>query len=254
MQGRSVIQEFDLESSRLSDRIYVKGGTFTSLKINNTKTDDILIQGLRWEGDSELRIEQSIDTGIFSLLGPTMNAPLDPPRRFILDNFVFSTAIWGDAPLAVFAIMPTYNPSLYNAVAKSYSDAGKITQANDLILARQKQDFWHAQGIDQPIAAFKVPVYWLGIHPGYGVLLIAGLVLIGGMIFAGAQPAKGPKPSNPLVFALDSVIPVIHLDKDHDGVGYEGWRQYFLYFLRFLGAALILLLLELLRRTVLGAD
>jgi hypothetical protein len=55
------------------------------------------------------------------------------------------------------------------------------------------------------------------------------------------------------VFSLDSVIPVIQLDKDHEAVSFSDWRQYFLYFLRFLGAVLVVLILEFVKQSITGA-
>ena len=79
-----------------------------------------------------------------------------------------------------------------------------------------------------------------------------GKSIIGTIIFKSGEKLAGVTQKSWLSFSLDSVIPVINLDKDHEGVRFAGWRQYFLYFLRFLGAVLVVLVLDFLKQAITG--
>jgi hypothetical protein len=52
--------------------------------------------------------------------------------------------------------------------------------------------------------------------------------------------------------SLDSAIPGIKLDKNHEDVRYDGWPQIMLYALRILGAVLVFVALSYLQKTLLG--
>jgi hypothetical protein len=86
------------------------------------------------------------------------------------------------------------------------------------------------------------------------LLWIVGFVGIATFVFKTGETAlaSGTRPRNWLVFAFDAVIPGIQLDDRHKDVGFPGWRQYFLYFLRFLSAVVIVLVIQLLKKSLNG--
>ncbi len=89
----------------------------------------------------------------------------------------------------------------------------------------------------------------------WGIYWIIGLVLIGWWIFrSGRKALVDPKtrPDNWMLFAIDTVIPVIHLDRRHADVAFTGWRQWYLSFLRVMGAILVFLVFYFLQQVLLG--
>src|SRR5438105_4858190 len=101
--------------------------------------------------------------------------------------------------------------------------------------------------------SFLYMIWMLGAYghrPEIGLLWIAGFVCLGALIFwTGERRVVGKaRPDNWLIFALDSVIPGIRLNPGNEDVRFSDWRQSFLYFLRFLGAVVVVLVLEFLRR------
>jgi hypothetical protein len=94
-----------------------------------------------------------------------------------------------------------------------------------------------------------------GFHPEVGFLWIGGFVLVGWAVFryASGSLAEGSyQPKSPFLLALDSAIPGIKLDKNHEDVRYDGWPQVMLYALRILGAVLVFVALSYLQKTLLG--
>jgi hypothetical protein len=78
--------------------------------------------------------------------------------------------------------------------------------------------------------------------------------LLAAVIFKSGQSeiVSGKPPDNWLVFAFDSVIPGIQLNRDYSALQFKGWRQYFVYFMRFLSAVVVVLVLEMLKKSVSG--
>jgi len=60
------------------------------------------------------------------------------------------------------------------------------------------------------------------------------------------------QPKSPFLLALDSAIPGIRLDRNHEDVRYDGWPQIMLYLLRILGAVLVFVALSYLQKRLLG--
>lgn len=102
---------------------------------------------------------------------------------------------------------------------------------------------------------------WIAVGFGqrveWGIYWIIGLVAIGWLVFRTGRNAltdPNARPSSWVLFAIDSVIPVIHLDRRHDEVAFNGWRQWYLGFLRVMGAVLVFLVFYFLRQVLLGGE
>ena len=71
------------------------------------------------------------------------------------------------------------------------------------------------------------------------------------------DPSTGPdrqKLSTWLLFAIDTVIPVIHLDRRHDDIAFNGWLRWYLGFLRAMGAVLVFLVFYFLQQVLVGSE
>jgi hypothetical protein len=149
-----------------------------------------------------------------------------------------------------------YNSDIYDKFAKTYSDAGQANVARSILIEKNNAAFRHSESSWDKISLFTMwAIFAYGHKPEIGLVWILLFVISAAIIFrTGARQVSGaPVPRNWFFFAVDSVIPGIKLDKDHENLKFRGWRQYCLYVLRFLGAVLIVLIIEVLRRSVTGS-
>ncbi len=174
-----------------------------------------------------------------------------------LENLNVSNIEWGTNPLLVLRTFlgKSYAPELYERLAKSYTEVGKPDVARSILIAKQNAEYDHTDSGWWRALLF---LWWLltayGYRPEIGMLWIVGMVVVGTIIFKSGETrvVANEWPRSWLFFSLDSVIPIINLDKKHEEVRFLGWRQYFLYFLRFLGAILVVLVLDFLKQAITG--
>src|SRR5262249_27069468 len=173
-----------------------------------------------------------------------------------LANLSVSRIQWGPDPLLVLDRMSgsktPFAPGIYDRLAKSYTDDGQADLALSIMVAKQSAEFKHTDSLwSKVLLSIGWALTAYGYRPWIGLIWIALMVLVGAAVFKNGaahlvDPAKRPR--SWLVFSLDSVIPVINLDKDHVDVRFKGHHQYMLYFLRFLGAILVVLVLDILKQ------
>jgi hypothetical protein len=235
-----------------SDGLFVEPASAKSIDINDyVDTGMFFLSVGRWLPESELQLH-TLTTGRFFLRKSL-------PAKISTAGFVFSGADWGDDPLPQLrqwvAASSEYTPGLYTGLANSYLDGGQSGAASDILIAKQNADYAHSGSLFEKTYLF---VTWLladyGFHPEVGLLWILGFVGVATVVFKTGEetlPSES-RPRNWLVFALDSVIPGIQLDSQHKEISFVGWRQYFLYFLRFLSAVVVVLVIELLKKSLSG--
>jgi hypothetical protein len=235
-----------------SDGLFVEPGSVKSIDINDyVDTGMFFLSVAKWLPKSELKL-QTLTTGRF-LLRKSL------PEKISTSSFVFSGADWGADPLPQLMrwtdVSSEYVPSLYTGLAAAYQNDGQSETASDILIAKQNADYAYSTS---PLEKIYLFVTWIladyGYHPEIGLLWIVGFVGIATLVFKTGETSltSGPRPRNWLVFAFDAVIPGIQLDDQHKDVGFGGWRQYFLYFLRFLSAVVVVLVIELLKRSLGG--
>jgi hypothetical protein len=182
------------------------------------------------------------------------------PKKTTFIGFTFANADWGDNPVPYLkALMETsedYNPSIYAALAKSYAAAGRTDLARDILIAQNDAERQSAS-TPWPRKAYLWAAAYLvayGYRPELGLAWIVGFVFVSTAVFrSGAgSVASGKQPRSWFVFALDAVIPGISLDETHEKIAFLGWRQWFLYFLRFLGAVVVVLIISFIRNFIAG--
>jgi hypothetical protein len=142
----------------------------------------------------------------------------------------------------------TFDGPLFEQIVKAYKNAGQSGAADDIQFMKKNADYTHSEGF----AKFWLFLSWAlmgyGLRPWHGFVLFGVLIVIGYFVFRTGQhvQCRGEKPRSWFIFALDTVIPVIKLDKAHDEVAFEGPRQYVLYAMRVLSAGLIFLVAKIL--------
>ncbi|WP_210164426.1 hypothetical protein [Bradyrhizobium sp. Ai1a-2] len=259
--------ELKINTASIADRLSIIQGDFDSIDLNFVKVDDLFIDSPAWNlcGQSdkpELSIRESLHKGRFTLM-------LDPggrclPRRIKVDQSIFANTYLGPDPLPVIRamemgeMMSRSGPELaYALIAKSYADRGQTAISDRVLIAKNNQD-WH---LAKPLTLdfIGLTFTWLvadyGFHPEWGLVWIAGFVVLGWIIFrraSGRLAAGSYRPRSTLLLALDSVIPGIQLDKNHQEVRYDGWPQIMLYLLRVLGAVLVFVALSYLQKRLFG--
>jgi hypothetical protein len=265
----SKIDDFQLDISRLSAQLAILTGTFGSIVLDDIKSDGLFVRpaGLRtlrvsdyvdsglfylevsrWTAKSTMKIS-TMTTGSFLLRGESI------PAEMSITGISFSGANWGSDPLQFLKANTPYNPALYANLATSYAQAGQPDIANAILIEKQNAEFSNTSSWIDKTYLF---VIWLladyGYRPELGLLWIAGFVIVSAMIFkTGRNRIKeGNPPDNWLIFAFDSAIPGIQLNKDHADIQFSGWRQGFLYLLRFLSAVVVVLVLEMMKKSFEG--
>jgi hypothetical protein len=260
----------DIDTARFEDRLAILEGSYDAIDLKRIKVDDLLIRHPAWnnrrdEKTPELSITESVDNGIFTL-ELTRDAS---PKQIKLNQFIFANAYLGSDPKPVITAMDAYassgangHPDLepYTLIAKSYAERGETGISDDVLIAKNHQD-WHLAKKTEPLSLefIWLTLTWLvagyGFRPERGFLWIAGFVLLGWLIFRRASDrlaADSYKPRSAFLLAVDSVIPGIQLDKNHLDVRYEGWPQIMLYLLRILGAVLVFIAFFYLQKKLLG--
>ncbi len=261
-----------VQISRFEDQLSIIRGRFGDIRLNEIKSDGLF---LRPSLAGSIDVNAYVDTGVFYLeVGrwrPDSSLTLrsvsagrfflrkDPPAKVTISGFSFSGADWGVDPRPLLkrwmAATSTYNPGVYTALAASYAEAGQSQTANDVLIARQNAEFLYSESPSMKAYLFMT---WLlanyGYRPEIGLLWILGFVGVATLVFRSGEQAitSGSRPRNWFVFAFDSVIPGVQLDDQHRDIAFSGWRQYFLYFLRFLGAVVVVLILQLLKESFSG--
>jgi hypothetical protein len=266
------IEQLGVSISRFSEQLSLVGGSFNEVHLTESKSDGLFIRPASLQA---LKIGDYADTAMFFLQVAhwTSESAIDlstmtvgqfflrgnqVPAKVSITGFSAGGMDWGADPLPylkrLMAAAP-YNPAIYTGLAASYAQAGQSETANAILNERQNAEFKNTKSWIDKGYLF---VIWLladyGYRPEFGLVWIAGFVLLAAVIFKSGQSqiVSGKPPDNWLVFAFDSVIPGIQLNRDYSALQFKGWRQYFVYFMRFLSAVVVVLVLEMLKKSVSG--
>jgi hypothetical protein len=148
---------------------------------------------------------------------------------------------------------------LYTLTAKTYAVRRYRDTARQLYYQKDvledKAEYNRTQRFDMLRSVSKV-VFGYGYYPERGFMLLLGFVIVGWPIFAtGEGMLIGTvRPRSWLLFSLDTMIPILVLDPKHADVSFSGPRQYYLYFMRLLGAGLALLVFAYLKQVFFGPE
>jgi hypothetical protein len=246
------------------------GGSISHLTIASLNLSRRMsIGGIKWEQFPERPgVPNKEITSALSLSGvsaPGLNyaalvsgeGPIYPERINFYDTSLGAIFL-GNDPLALLGHidqLPETVLDLYAATAKSYAALGRQSTAREILYQRALL----ADGSD---SGFNITrwisrlVVGYGYYPERGLLFLFVFVLIGWGIFATGEPelTSAVRPHSWFVFSLDTVIPILALDPKNAEVSFRGFRQYYLYFMRLLGAGLAFLVFAYLKQTFVGPE
>ena len=179
------------------------------------------------------------------------------------DSFTYVESSFGSSYLAGYPLGllerikdPVSALDLYTVTSKTYEARGELAKARDISYHREVLRDAGESALGKFARRINRIVVGYGYYPerGLGILLL--LVLLGWPIFAtgAARLINAQLPRSWLVFSLDTMIPIIELDPKSGEVAFKGPRQYYLYFMRLLGAALAFLVFAYLKQTFVGPD
>ena len=189
------------------------------------------------------------------------------PPRLGVEHAKFDGVSFGPDPLPAVAGIaavgapgqtPQYLPFLA-AAARNYAANGRADLAQEITY---KINLLNKPPLNSASDVWSRGFWllrWISVGFGqrveWGIYWVIGLVAIGWLLFrTGRNSLVDPstRPDSWVLFAIDSVIPVIHLDRRHVEVAFTGWRQWYLGFLRVMGAVLVFLVFYFLKQVLLG--
>jgi hypothetical protein len=151
------------------------------------------------------------------------------PRGLYLDGFVYDV-LYETPPVKVTARLrwltrnqEGYAPQPYEQLVAVYRKAGRDDDARKVAIAKQR---CRRHTLNLPSRAWNSLLRWTvgyGYRPWQAGLWLVALWLIGTLIFAGTHangqvtPAKKPEELqhfNPLVYALDVLLPIVNLGQE----------------------------------------
>jgi hypothetical protein len=216
-----------LRTSVVGSIIFV-GGTLFELDIQDVTTKTI---GLSYRG-APAKVERVSISGLdFSNWDNTIDFTSDLLKR----NSFFS-------------------PLLFDRIAKSYREAGDYKSSDEIRYLKKTVEYEHVDDFNKVLWFISWATVGYGIQPWRGFIWFGALVAIGYFVFRGGERSllSGTKPRSWLVYSIDTVIPVISLEKKHDEIAFVGWRQYYLYSMRLLSAVLAFLVFKFLQDIIVG--
>jgi hypothetical protein len=211
--------EIHLLDAQIGGRLDFDGARLT------TRTDRLLnLEGIR-ASVLFLRPRESPD-GLVDLANARVGAFFDDPRtwasRLRLRGFAYDAL--GNTSVPVRDRLAWldrneggYLPEIYEQLAGAYRRAGRLEDARQVAIAKQRQRS------DQLNRLARVWNWLLYVTVGYGYrtwlagIWLAGLVAAGTAVFAAAYPAHMRQSAtvvpafNPFVYTLDTVLPIIDL-------------------------------------------
>jgi hypothetical protein len=266
--------KIELMSSHFAGRVSISNSKVVHLVFSLVDvTRYIMISDIQWqrfpprlpgqgETGSGLYLDE-VSAGGLKYAGAVTSAGGSLPDSVGYRDNSFGTVFLGDDPLALLGKTNQQQPEtvldLYALTAKTYTARGRQATARQLYYER---DILEDEAEQKRTQRFDV-LRWIsrvavgyGYYPERGLLLLSVFVVLGWPIFAtGERRLTGAiVPRSWLVFSLDTMIPILVLDPKTAEVSFSGFRQYYLYFMRLLGAGLAFLVLAYLKQAFIGPE
>jgi hypothetical protein len=252
--GNSRIQQLNLISDKVDGVLGIGNSSIGgekpdlgSLIIFNSKINGPLIIKANWSDGGTFNITSSYAEKFYF--------PPAFPKNIQYGGFEFgSWIIEGTrSPKKVREFLDAdidFHPNVYTRVAASFRMEGLNELADEVTIAKRGREREKSSLLGRIASYISFATVGYGLRPEYGIGCFLILVFTGFLAFrSGERYVTAPyKPQSWLVFTLDTVIPLIHLDKRNDDVQFSGWRQYFLYFMRVSSAMLAYLVFKVLEK------
>lgn len=110
-----------------------------------------------------------------------------------------------------------YIPEIYEQLAGAYRRAGRLEDARQVAIAKQRQRSYELNGLARAWNWLLYVTVGYGYRTWLAGIWLAGLVAAGTVVFATAYPVHMHKSAavvpafNPFVYALDMVLPIVDL-------------------------------------------
>jgi hypothetical protein len=252
-EGFTAQGEINLLSAHIGGSLDLRGATLTNpngcaLNANRLTVDQSMYCGDRFTAEGEVSLVGVHIGGQLALSGATLTkrdgCALDLeaahvatlveneaswPNRLRLDGFVYD-ALFEDPPVTATARLdwlarndPGYAPQPYEQLTAVYRRAGRDEDARTIAIGKQRR---RRATLKPPAKAWNSLLRWTvgyGYRPWQAGLWLAALLLIGTMVFATTHahgqitPAKKPQELqhfNPLIYALDVLLPIVNLGQE----------------------------------------
>jgi hypothetical protein len=146
----------------------------------------------------------------------------------------------------------TFSPILYEKIANFYKRSGLYSESAAIQFLKRNADYAHSDGFTRAALFVSWATVGYGLYPATGFLWFGVLILIGYYVFRTGEKAviDSYRPRSWFVYSIDTIIPVIKLDPEHEKIRFAGWRQYYLYAMKIMSAILVFLVLKVLQDTI----
>jgi hypothetical protein len=267
--------DLTITSSRFRSDLDFEKITFNSILISQSKVDGSMWLSYSNMGD-ELQLEDlrvgwaigmsSAGTGqaqplaikqitIGNVTAASISLPRNMPK---VDISGLNISDWPNDPEPTITLLKRnsqFDPRLFDQISKSYRDAGNYRSADAVQYLKKNLEFARSNGFATVFLFLSWITVGYGVIPSIGFVWFAALTGIGYVVFRTGESAlldNKIKPRSWFVFSMDTIIPVIKLDADHDKVAFKDWRQYYLYAMRIFSAGLVFLVAKILSDIIAG--
>jgi hypothetical protein len=269
---RSSFDTFAIERSHYRSDLYFHDTHFQSASISQTIVDGSIWLDVGDNTGQELNIADSrigwtMGLGgahppafskekITNTLADTITVALPPALTDIqLSGVTF--AQWPNDLSVTTALLKrnaVFDPRLFDQISRAYKSAGQYGAADEVTFLKKQLDLKFSEGFARFFLFMSLITVGYGLWPTLGFAWFGALIVIGYFVFRSGEHKllHDHKPRSWLVFSLDTIIPVINLDAAHEKVAFKDWRQYFLYGMRLLSAALVFLVAKILGDIITG--
>jgi len=255
------IRALAINQNTTLDFLMVANSTFEEYLravIDNGINRDIKIEFANFSDDKvngalDLRESDIVRLSVRNTEANQAALPPNVPRLITLKSFEFTS--WSnDLPTTIGYLTANsiYDPPLFDRIAQSFRRDGNYMAVRKIGYMKANQDYQHSAGITKPLMLMSWASVGYGYYPEVGFIWIGLLVIFGFFVFRTGKVTAGEVPRSWLVYAVDTVVPVIKLDAKHGYIQFSGWRQYFVYIMRMLSAGLAYLVFRFLQNAVTG--
>jgi hypothetical protein len=237
---------------QIANNLELAGSTLEALDLTSTSVgQELRLVGrqfgpVTWVGpNSKLAL-------LNTTIGTLHDAPASWPKHISLGGFSLSK--WGgysqhsgdefaSRDSAWFADWiakdDSHSMSAYSTIAALLKDVGEVGKANEVLYSQRIDDRARQGGVGWLLSMLSECTVGYGYRLERGFIGFLVLVLVAWPIFGTGTLAAGNQPRSWLVFSMDSMVPLASLDEEHKDIAFQGWRQYFLYFMKLMSAILV---------------
>jgi len=131
-----------------------------------------------------------------------------------------------------------YTQQPYEQVAKVFRGLGQKTKSDDILYAGMEHERSLSTGRRFMWLTVMKLFIGYGFRTYYSIWWILGFTVFGTILLSMFDGASNASLINNTFFTLDTLLPIVELDKSHETVKLDGLIQYYFYFLKVMGFVL----------------